>query len=135
MKHPDLVFHHVAIASPSISEEENSFLLLGYTREGEIFTDPVQKIKGLFMTLGNARVELLEPLSPDSPLNAFIQRGIKIYHQAFFCEDIFTTVKFYSEQGAYLAVPPVPAAEFNGRKIAFLMLQNKMLIELIESPR
>lgn len=132
---PDLVFHHVGIASTSIAEEEKSFLLLGYVRETEIITDSTQKLKALFMTLGNMRIELLEPLSADSPVNAFIQRGIKMYHQAFFCGDILKTIDFFLEQGAYLAVPPVSAIAFNGRKIAFLMLRNKMLIEIIESPR
>ncbi len=133
MNFPDLVFHHIGIASLSVDEEEKSFLQLGYIREGEIFTDTTQKIRGLFMTLGNARIELLEPISSDSPVNAFIQRGIKMYHQAFCCRDILEAIEFFTEKGAYLAVPPVPAVAFNGRQIGFLMLKNRMLIELIES--
>lgn len=128
-----LIFHHVGIASNSIDAEEKNFLLLGYSREGEIFTDGVQKIRGVFLTLGAMRVEILEPISEDSPLYGFIQRGIKMYHQAFICDDLLTTINSMEAQGAHLVVPPVSAVAFGGRKISFLMLKNMMLVELIEA--
>jgi methylmalonyl-CoA/ethylmalonyl-CoA epimerase len=135
MDFPKLELHHVGIACKSIMEEENFFLPLGYIREGEIFTDPIQKVRGLFMTQGTTRMELLEPISIDSPINTFIQREIKMCHQAFFCQDLLKTTNFFWEQGAYIVVQPVTNLAFNGRKVSFLKLKNKMLIELIESPR
>ena len=129
-----LVFHHIGVACPSIAEEENNFSLLGYTRDGDVFMDPIQKVRGLFMTLGPIRVELLEPISSDSPINSFIKREIKMCHQAFFCDDLDKAIQFFWEQGAYLIVKPVTNLAFDGRKVSFLKLKNKMLIELIESP-
>jgi len=130
----DLVFHHVGIATTSLSEEEVYYTTLGYRREGDVFTDPSQKIKGLFMTLGSMRIELLEALSKDSPVNGFLKRGMKMYHQAFLCGDIEKTVAFLVEQGAFVAVKPIPAVAFGGRRICFLMIGNKTLVELIEKP-
>jgi len=130
---PGLVFHHIGIASNSIIVEEIFFSFLGYSREGEIFKDDVQKIRGVFMTLGTMRVEILEPISEDSPLYSFIQHGIKMYHQAFICDDLLTTINSMEAQGAHLMVPPVSAVAFGGRKISFLMLKNMMLVELIEA--
>ena len=43
-----------------------------------ICEDPLQGIRGLFMTLGPMRVELLEPLDETSPLEAYLKRGVKI---------------------------------------------------------
>lgn len=129
-----LIFHHVGIASDSIAQEEEIFSKLGYVRDGVVFTDPAQKITGLFMVLGNFRIELLEPTSPDSPVVGFVRRGMKMYHQAFFCGDLPGTLRTLSDQGAFVVVPPVPAVAFNGRKISFLVLRNKVMIELIEAP-
>jgi hypothetical protein len=134
MDYPQLELHHIGIATTSILEEEKIFLPLGYAREGSVFTDPIQKVKGLFMTLGNVRIELLEPISSDSPLHAFIKREIKMCHQAFFCRDLVKTTNFFWEQGAYIVVQPVTNQAFDGRKVSFLKLKNKMLVELIESP-
>ena len=134
MEFPELELHHIGIACHSIFEEEKIFLPLGYVREGEVFMDPIQKVRGLFMTMGGTRMELLEPISTDSPINAFIQREIKMCHQAFFCKDLEKTTQYFWEQGAYLVVQPVVNQAFDGRKVSFLKLKNKMLIELIEAP-
>jgi methylmalonyl-CoA/ethylmalonyl-CoA epimerase len=129
----DLIFHHVGIACSSIAAEEEYYSTLGYTREGREFVDPAQKIRGIFMTLGPFRIELLEPASKNSPLDPFLQKGVQMYHQAFLCDRLGETIDFLAAQGAVLLVPPVPAVAFNGRKISFLMLRNRMMVELIES--
>src|SRR5262245_9045177 len=84
----DLRFHHIGLACRKLAADRQDHELLGYRAEGELFEDPLQRIRGLFMTLGPMRVELLEPLGSDSPLEAYLKRGIKIYHQCFLCGDI-----------------------------------------------
>lgn len=133
MKHP-LMFHHVGIACRSLKDEKAHYLELGFTLEGDTFTDPAQRIRGIFMTLGPYRVELLEALSEDSPLGPFLQKGIQLYHQAFLCKGLQGALDELVDQGAHLVVPPIPAVAFGGRKICFLMLTNRQLIELVEAP-
>ena len=95
------------------------------------FADPAQKIRGFFMTNGAFRIELLEPLVADSPLEFYLQRGIQAYHHAYEARDFSRTIARLSGAGHRLVVPPVHAVAF-GRKIAFIMLRNMSLIEIIE---
>ena len=83
-----LRFHHVGLACQSLEPEKAAHALLGFVPEGAVFHDPLQRIRGLFMVHGGMRIELLEPAGPDSPLQPFLQRGMKMYHQAFETDSI-----------------------------------------------
>jgi methylmalonyl-CoA/ethylmalonyl-CoA epimerase len=130
----DLEFHHIGIACRTLDIERRDHELLGYRAEGELFEDPKQRIRGLFMTLGPMRVELLEPLAQGSPLDSYLKRGIKIYHQCFLCSDIAESIQDLEAAGARVVSPPQPAVAFDNRPIAFLLLPSQMLVELVERP-
>jgi methylmalonyl-CoA/ethylmalonyl-CoA epimerase len=128
----NLKFHHIGIACENIEKEIESYKLLGYELETPIFTDQIQKVKGTFMINNAFRIELLEPLSNDSPLHNYLLRGIKMYHQCFSCENMNAAIDSLKAQGAKLICPPVSAIAFKNKNIAFLMLKSKTLIELVE---
>lgn len=69
----DLVFHHVGIACERIENEIPQYELIGFRREGEIFEDSRQVIRGLFMKAGSMQIELIEPLRPESPVCTFLR--------------------------------------------------------------
>lgn len=129
---PLLNFHHIGLACKDIEKEIECHKILGYEIETPIFIDPFQKVKGIFLTNNNFRIEILAPLSNGSPLISYLTRGIKMYHQCYSCKDIDKTIRYLEGQGAKLLSPPVSAVAFNNRKIAFLILKTKMLIELVE---
>lgn len=131
----DLQFHHIGLATRELAKDRRDHEFLGYRAEGELFLDPIQRIRGLFMTLGPMRVELLEPLGADSPLESYLNRGIKIYHECFTCPDINASVESLQSHRARLVSPPQPAVAFGGRSIAFLLLPSQTLIELVEAPK
>src|SRR6185503_13397372 len=95
-----LQFHHIGLACRDMALDRRDHEFLGYRAEGEVFEDPRQKIRGLFMTLSSMRVELLEPLDESSPLMAYLKRGIKIYHQCFTCRDMGQTIQALEGHGA-----------------------------------
>ena len=130
---PDLRFHHVGLACRRLEVEKRAHELLGYTVEGEPFSDPVQKVDGLFMDHGPMRVELLAPASEDSPLQDYLRRGIRLYHEAFETPDLRASIAALEAGGARLVTGPVTAVAFGGREIAFLMLRSMSLVELIQS--
>jgi methylmalonyl-CoA/ethylmalonyl-CoA epimerase len=130
----DLEFHHIGIACRALDIERRDHELLGYRAEGELFEDPQQRIRGLFMRLGPMRVELLEPLGQGSPLDGYLKRGIKIYHQCFLCANISRSIEELMAKGARVVSAPQPAVAFENRPIAFLLLPSQMLIELVERP-
>lgn len=128
------IFHHVGVACRNLDAEQKIFGLLGYAAEGEDFEDPIQGVRGRFLTGGGPRIELLTALAPDSNnvLKDWLGRGAKMYHLAYVVDDIGEVTSRLVASGAKVIVPPVPAIAFNNSNISFVMLRNMLLVELIE---
>lgn len=126
-------FHHVGFATASIERESGFFEGLGYRVEGVDFEDPRQGVRGRFMTGPGPRIELLESLPGRVTLTPWLQAGVKIYHMGFEVTDLEASLSWIRGQGAKVVVKPVPAVAFGGRCIAFAMLRNRFMIELIEA--
>ena len=62
-----------------------------------------------------------------------LARGVKIYHTAYETPDFDGALQALRARRCKLTVGPVPAIAFGGRRIAFLLLPNMNLIELIEA--
>ncbi|EKN67683.1 VOC family protein [Schinkia azotoformans] len=125
-------FHHIGLACKNLDKEIKAHKMLNYVQESSIFEDVNQKIKGVFMVNGEFRIELLEAIDEESPINNYLKKGIRMYHQCFTTENLDAAIKFLTNEGALLVVEPIEAVAFNKRKIAFLYLRTQMLIELIE---
>jgi len=130
-----LTFHHVGVACVDVCAEAARFATLGYVIEGEAFEDPLQGIRGLFVAGQSPRLELLEPLAASRPgvLSAWLARDVKFYHLAYRVLHLQPAISRLRALGAKVVVPATPAVAFGGREIAFLMLPNRSLIELIAS--
>jgi len=131
----DFRFHHLGVACRDIDRELEIWTRLGYAPEGERFTDPIQKIHGLFIVGLGPRLELLSPAGPDSPVDGVLTRGTKIYHQGFEAFDFDAALRDLPAAGARIVQPPAPAVAFGGRRIAFAMTATLNLIEIIEAPK
>jgi len=131
----DFRFHHLGVACRDIDRELETWARLGYTAEGERFTDPIQKIHGLFIVGLGPRLELLSPAGPDSPVDGVLARGTKIYHQGFEAFDFDAALRDLPASGGRIVQPPAPAVAFGGRRIAFAMTATLNLIEIIEAPK
>ena len=128
----DVEFHHVGVACKDIDIDVAKFEWIGYRPEGPRFTDVRQGVRGLFLIGQAPRLELLEPID-GSPgvLTPWLRGGIKLYHLAYQTMDLDAAIVRMRGEGAKLVVGAVEAVAFGGRRIAFLMLPNQMLIELI----
>ncbi len=93
-----------------------------------------QGVKTAFISAGDANLELLEPLSSDSPVAKFIdKRGEGIHHICFRVTDLEAHLERLKQQGFRLInESPVPGA--HGCRVAFLhpAAGNGVLIELSE---
>lgn len=127
-------FHHIGLACRDMEREAEALQLLGYELEGERFTDPLQKIHGCFLAGIGPRIELLAPLDESSPIISWLNKDVKMYHQAYEVESIEQAMTRLTKQHAVILSRPKPAIAFSGRKVAFLMLPNRLLVEVIECP-
>lgn len=125
-------FHHIGVACRSFDQEQAKFEALGYRQEAPDVHDPIQRVHVRFLVGGGPRMELVRSDGQPGPLAPWLKSGVKLYHMAYFVEDLTASLASLKSQGARVVVAPVPAAAFGGRNIAFLMLPNLLLVELIE---
>ena len=130
----DWRFHHLGLATRRLAREADGWRMFGYVPDGDAFEDHVQGVRGIFLSGPGPRLELLEPLPESTVLDGWIDRGIRIYHQAFEVPDIRATLESTLARGAKVVVQPVPAIAFGGRLIAFVMLPMMHLVEFIDTP-
>jgi methylmalonyl-CoA/ethylmalonyl-CoA epimerase len=130
MKKPTL--DHIGIAVRSIDEAE-IYTALGLAID-EIERVQTQGVKAAFLSVGDANLELLEPLSADSPVAKFIEkRGEGIHHICLRVDNIEEHLARLKARGFRLInEAPVPGA--HGCRVAFLhpAAGNGVLIELSE---
>ncbi|WP_261179266.1 methylmalonyl-CoA epimerase [Anaerobacillus sp. CMMVII] len=111
---------HIGIAVNSIDEalpfyvDQLQLKLLGIE---EVST---QKVRVAFLKIGEAKLELLEPLSEESPIAQFInKRGAGIHHVALAVDDIEDRLNELKQNGVRLInEKPVPGAA--NAQVAFL---------------
>ena len=58
--------------------------------------------------------------------------GVKFYHQAFEVDALDDALATLRDVGARVVSPPAPAVAFGGRPIAFILLRNMVMVELIQ---
>jgi methylmalonyl-CoA/ethylmalonyl-CoA epimerase len=111
---------HLGIATKSI-EETLKFWQDSLGLEN-IHTEVVeeQKVRVAMLPIGESRVELLEPISEDSPISKFLEkRGGGIHHIAVEVEDIEAALAKLKADGARL-IDETPRIGAEGCLIAFV---------------
>ncbi len=126
------VLDHIGIAVRSI-DAATIYAALGLSID-HLEVVESQGVKTAFVPAGDSNLELLEPLSPDSPVAKFIdKRGEGIHHICFRVDDLQSHLQRLQRQGFRLInEAPVPGA--HGCRVAFLhpAAGNGVLIELSE---
>ncbi|OIJ16305.1 methylmalonyl-CoA epimerase [Anaerobacillus arseniciselenatis] len=103
---------HIGIAVKSIDETLPFYvesLKLELKGIEEVAT---QKVRVAFLSIGEAKIELLEPISDDSPIAQFIEKkGEGIHHVALAVDNIKERLNELKENGVRLIhESPVPGA-------------------------
>ncbi|MFX1481781.1 MAG: methylmalonyl-CoA epimerase [Promethearchaeota archaeon] len=125
---------HIGIAVDSIEnwiEYYRDVLGLEYHGSEEVAE---QKVRVAFLKIGESRIELLEPTSPDSPIAKFMEsRGGGIHHIAVLVDDITAALTRHQEAGAKL-IDKEPRIGAHNMKIAFIHPKTSggVLIELCQ---
>ena len=103
-----------------LEEAKARYGLLGFgvVAEGEVAAQGVRV--ALLEGEGEALLELLAPLSPDTPVGRFLaKRGPGLHHLAFATPQIEEALSRLRAEGARL-IDEVPRPGFGGHRVAFL---------------
>lgn len=111
---------HIGIAVKSIDDALPFYVdLLNMTLE-KVEVVASEKVKVAFLTIGESRIELLEPTSNDSPIYSFIdKRGEGIHHIALHVTKIDDRLKKLKSKGVQLINERAKIGADNAR-IAFI---------------
>lgn len=127
---------HVAVTTRDLMTTLADYLSLPGARlingQGQ---NAAQDVLFAFVDLGTAGVvELLAPLSEQSPIHSHLAQGGGTYHYCYAVEDLAKAMTTATQDfGARLVISAQADDAFYGRQVAFLFHPNHGLFELVEA--
>ncbi len=128
--------HHVGIVVDDIESGIQRYkALFGFVPVSEVVNDPIQKVSVVLLSnpeSDGAPIELIAPLTDDSPVSNILKGNLRLYHLCFQVDNIEEALQNFRKNGAIIISGPVPAELFKGKKISFVYSPDKYVIELLE---
>jgi len=128
--------HHVGIVTDdlesAIKRHKDLFSLHPVT---EIVKDTTQKVKVVLLSTSEKEgvtIELIAPLTNDSPVSNFLKKGTGLYHVCFEVDDIDVALANARKHGAIIVSKPTEARLYEGKRISFVYTRDKYLVEFVE---
>ncbi len=114
--------NHVAIAVPDLAAAVATYRDTLGAEVSAPLAQPDHGVTVVFVTLPNSKVELLEPLGPDSPIAAFLTRNPAggVHHLCFEVEDIIAARDRLASGGARVLGDGEPRTGAHGKPVIFL---------------
>jgi methylmalonyl-CoA/ethylmalonyl-CoA epimerase len=129
---------HVSIVVPSLDAAAKRLLEIYGLKIGDINVNEQQGVRMAYVDLGNAKIELMEPSRPDSPVAKFLERNPKggIHHFCVGVDSVDATRADLAAQGAQVLGDGKPQFNVHGERIAFVHPKDFLgvLVELEEHP-
>ena len=129
--------NHVAIAVPDLEAASNLYREALGADVTEPKPEPDHGVTVVFVNLPNTKIEFLEPLGEDSPINAFLERnpGGGIHHVCYEVDDIRAARDQLVAAGARVLGSGEPKIGAHGKPVLFLHPKDFLgtLVELEEA--
>jgi methylmalonyl-CoA/ethylmalonyl-CoA epimerase len=130
--------NHVGVATPSLDEAIALYRdVLGATQITERRSLAAQGVTFVFVELGNAQIELIEPYGEASPILGFLAKNPKggQHHVCFEVADIHAARDDMAAKGATVLGEPRIGA--HGTPVIFVHPKDMggVLVELMETPK
>jgi methylmalonyl-CoA/ethylmalonyl-CoA epimerase len=131
--------NHVGIATPDVEKEaQNWAQLYGADNSEPAFDLPAQGVRVKFVNLPNGQLELIAPLSDQSPIAKFLAKNPKggQHHICFEVENIVSARDTMIERGAKVLGDGNPRIGAHGVPVIFIHPANSggVLVELMQEP-
>mgnify|MGYP000480373411 FL=1 len=128
--------NHIAIAVPNIKEAADQYRNIFGAKVSEEVEQPDHGVTTVFIDLGNTKIELLEVLGQDSPIQKFIDKNPKggMHHICLEVENINDAIEKLNTHEVSITGTGKPKIGAHGKPVVFLHPKdcNGTLIELEE---
>ncbi len=114
--------NHVAIAVSSLTKGTAVYRDLLGAKISDPSPQPEHGVTVVFVELPNTKIELLEPLGPDSPIGKFLERNGDggIHHVCYEVDDIIAARDHLKQRGARVLGSGEPRIGAHGKPVLFL---------------
>jgi methylmalonyl-CoA/ethylmalonyl-CoA epimerase len=114
--------NHVAIAVPALAPAAAVYRNALGAEVSDPVPQPEHGVTVVFVTLRNAKIELLEPLGGNSPIAAFLERNPSggMHHVCYEVEDILAARDRLKAAGARVLGDGEPKIGAHGKPVLFL---------------
>ena len=114
--------NHVAIAVRDIAKASEVYRGALGAQVSDVEPQPDHGVNVVFITLPNTKIELLEPLGADSPINKFLERNPDggIHHVCYEVDDIIAARDKLKDEGARVLGDGTPKIGAHGKPVLFL---------------
>jgi len=127
---------HVSIVVPDLAAAIARLQQTYGLTASEIKVNDEQGVRMTYIDLGNAKIELMEPSRPDSPIGKFLERNPKggIHHFCLGVDSVEATTRELKAAGVQVLVAGKVQLNVHGERIAFVHPKDFLgaLIELEE---
>jgi methylmalonyl-CoA/ethylmalonyl-CoA epimerase len=127
---------HVSIAVPSLEAAAKRLREIYGLTVGDAKVNEQQGVRLAYVELPNARIELMEPARPDSPIGKFLEKypGGGIHHFCLNVDDVAAASAGIAARGARVLGDGKEARNVHGERIAFVHPKDFLgaLVELEE---
>ena len=132
----NLKVHHIGYAVPAIDTARLEFESLGWSALGDVTDDVVRKVRILFMRLGDVTIELVAPLTDDSPIRKTLQKGSGTpYHICYEVDSLDEVEAELKAKKFIVFKKPSPAPAIGMRRVEWFYGKNFGIIELVETEK
>src|SRR6266536_3291643 len=117
-----MTIDHIGVVVQSLEEATAYYVdTFGLRRIGVSIVDPLQDVELQFLEDDRGqRVELIQPVGPTSPVHRALAAGGGLNHICYQVTDLEGAMRALLAGGAKIVREALPAAAFNGRRVAFL---------------
>ncbi|OGA25683.1 MAG: methylmalonyl-CoA epimerase [Betaproteobacteria bacterium RIFCSPLOWO2_02_FULL_67_26] len=130
---------HVSIAVPSLAAAAKRLKAVYGLDVGAASVNDEQGVRLAYVDLPNARIELMEPARPDSPIAKFLEKnpGGGIHHFCLNVDDVSAVSAGIASKGARVLGDGKEGRNVHGERIAFVHPKDFLgaLVELEEKKR
>jgi methylmalonyl-CoA/ethylmalonyl-CoA epimerase len=115
-------FNHVSIVVPDLDAAARMLAEKYGLHIGQSTNNAAQGVRLAFITLGAAKIELMEPTRPGSPVSKFLERNPKggIHHFSLNVDDMEKTAQDFHAAGVRILGDGKPQTNVAGERIAFV---------------
>jgi len=132
----NLKLEHVGVAVADLAGAIVSYQqVFGYKVLSGPFVDPIQKVTVCFLGKGDGpevEIELIAPLTDDSPVKRLLAKGGGAYHVCYGVGNMEQALAEARADGCLVVSGPAPAVAYGGRRIAWLYTPARQLFEVVE---